>query len=83
FWKIVNNVLINFPVIVLTSLITIFLGTIKYVTVAFELWHRRYFRNQAFRFGGYFIVKKWVKKFKEDDFLEKIRIAKDELIQRE
>lgn len=79
FWKIVKNILINFPAIVFTSSFTIFLGTFKYITSAFKMWHKRYFRNYAFRFGGHFIVKKWVKRFKEDDFSEKIKDAQIEL----
>jgi hypothetical protein len=45
----------------------------------FKLSQRRYFRNQAVRFGGYFIVIKWVKRFEEGDFFDKIKSAKYEL----
>jgi len=79
FWKIVKNILVNFPVIVFTSAFTIVIGRVRYIISAFNLWHRKYFRNYALRFGGYFIVKNWFKKFREDAFSEKLDIAKAEL----
>lgn len=79
FWKILKNILINFPAIVFTSAFTIVVGRVKYITLAFNIWHRRYFRNYMLRFGGYFIVKNWFKTFRKDAFLEKLKIAKTEL----
>jgi hypothetical protein len=79
FWKIVKNILINFPAIVFTSAFTIIVGRVKYITSAFNMWHRKYFRNYMLRFGGYFIVKNWFKNFGKDAFLEKLNIAKTEL----
>jgi radical SAM superfamily enzyme YgiQ (UPF0313 family) len=79
FWKIVKNILINFPVIVFTSAFTIIVGRVKYITSAFNMWHRKYFRNYMLRFGGYFIVKNWFNKFGKGAFLEKLNIAKAEL----
>lgn len=82
FWKILKNILVNFPVIVFFSAFTIVSGRVKYITSAFNLWHRRYFRNYLLRFGGYFIVKNWFKKFKKDKFLVKLNSAKAELDQK-
>lgn len=79
FWRIVKNILINFPVIVCTSAITIVIGKVKYITSAFHLWYKKYFRNYLLRFGGYFIVKNWFKKFRKDSFMEKLTVAKKEL----
>ncbi|QTA85812.1 B12-binding domain-containing radical SAM protein [Desulfonema magnum] len=79
FWKIVKNILINFPMIVFTSAFTIIVGRVRYIISAFNIWHRKYFRNYALRFGGYFIVKNWFKNFRKDPFLKKLNIAKAEL----
>jgi len=79
FWKIIRNILINFPVIVFTSAPTIIIGRVRYITLAFNIWYRKYFRNYALRFGGYFIVKSWFKKFRKDSFPKKLTMAKKEL----
>lgn len=83
FWKIAKNILINFPIIVFTSAPTIVVGKVEYITSAFNIWYRRYFRNYALRFGGYFIVKSWFKKFRKDAFLIKLKIAKKELLEKD
>lgn len=79
FWKIVKNILINFPAIIFTSAFTIIIGKVQYITSAFNMWYRKYFRNYALRFSGYFIVKNWFKQFRKDAFLEKLHLAKVEL----
>jgi radical SAM superfamily enzyme YgiQ (UPF0313 family) len=79
FWRIARNILIHFPVIVFTSAFTIIVGKVKYITLSYHIWHKRYFRNYSLRFGGYFIVKNWFKKFREDTFLERLTLAKEEL----
>jgi len=78
-WKIIKNILLNFPGIVVTSAFTILLGKIKYITSAYRIWHRKYFRNYSIRFGGYIVWKKWFKNFKSGVFLEKLNEAKLEL----
>ncbi len=78
-WKIVKNILINFPVIVCTSAFTIVIGKVEYIKSAFNIWYKKYFRNYSLRFGGYLIAKNWVKNFRKDMFLEKLGTAKEEL----
>jgi len=55
---------------------------VEYITSAFNMWNKKYFRNYALRFGGYFIVKNWFKRFKKDTFLEKLNIAKAALTEK-
>lgn len=79
FWKIAKIIFINFPLIVFISTPTIVVGRVRYISSAFNLWNRKYFRNYALRFGGYFIVKNWFKRFRKDTFLVKLDIAKKTL----
>lgn len=46
-------------------------------------WRRwfRSWRNHIVRFGGWIIMKKWTTAFKEDNFLQKLRSARDRLKQ--
>jgi radical SAM superfamily enzyme YgiQ (UPF0313 family) len=81
-WKVSKNILIHFPAIVFTSAFTIVIGKVKYINLAFNLWYRKYFRNYALRFSGYFIVKNWFKQFREGAFPEKLHIAKVELAEK-
>ncbi|MDD5565787.1 MAG: hypothetical protein PHG31_02705, partial [Candidatus Omnitrophica bacterium] len=38
-------------------------------------WYRPW-RNDVIRFGGWIIMKKWLRDFKKDNFLEKLKNAK-------
>ena len=82
FWKLVNNILFHFPRIVFFAALTIIFGKIKYVTNAFKLWYRKYFRNYSIRFGGHIVVKNWNKNFKKDTFIDKLQQAKSEVLKK-
>lgn len=80
FWKIVQNIMINFPVIVFTAAFTIVTFRVKYIVKAFKHWKKRYFRNYVLRFGGYIIIKSWLKKFNKGDFTEKLQNAREKML---
>ncbi|MBN2546620.1 MAG: hypothetical protein JXB50_12540, partial [Spirochaetes bacterium] len=79
FIKLLNYILVHFPAIVFTSSLTIIFGKVKYITTAFKIWYRKFFRNYSLRFGGYIIAKKWLKNYKNGDFTEKLKEAKNQL----
>ncbi len=79
FLKIVKNILFHFPRIVIFSSFTIFIGRVKYITSAFNKWYRKYYRNYLLRFGGYIMLKRWLKDFKKGSYPEKLKMAKDDL----
>lgn len=71
FWRlpeIIVNILFHFPRIVFISSLTIFSFRVRYISRSFKRWKKRYFRNSAVRFGGYIILKNWIKNFKKDKF---------------
>jgi len=74
--KLLNFILVNFPAIVFTSSLTIIFGKVRYITAAFKIWYRKFFRNYSLRFGGYLVAKKWFKNFKAGNFTEKLKQAK-------
>jgi radical SAM superfamily enzyme YgiQ (UPF0313 family) len=74
-WNIAKNILLHFPVIVATSSLTILIGEVKYISAAFRIWYRRYFRNYLLRFGGYIVLKNWMKKLKKENFIQKLKLA--------
>jgi len=76
FIKLLRYILVNFPAIVFTSSLTIIFGKVKYITAAFKIWYRKFFRNYSLRFGGYIVAKKWFKNFKAGKFTEKLKQAK-------
>lgn len=74
--KIIANILFHFPRVVFPASFTLITLRVRYLTGAFRKWHRLYFRNQTLRFGGYLIVRRWIKKFNEGNFLLKLGRAK-------
>jgi radical SAM superfamily enzyme YgiQ (UPF0313 family) len=71
FWRlleIIINIIVHFPRIVFVSSLTIISFRIKYIKRSFIRWKNRYFRNPTVRFGGYIILKNWLKNFKKDKF---------------
>jgi radical SAM superfamily enzyme YgiQ (UPF0313 family) len=70
--QIIINIIIHFPVMVLLSTVSIVSFRVKYIIKAFIRWKQGYFRNSLARFGGYILLKKWVKKFNKDKFLESL-----------
>jgi len=79
FWHITKNILLHFPLIVFSSALTIITFRVRYIINAFLKWKKLYFRNYLLRFGGYIILKSWIKKFKSGTFLEKLNKAKFDL----
>lgn len=79
FWRVVINIGFRFPTIVFPAALTLTTLRTRYLSAAFKWWNKQYFRNQATRFAGYFIVRNWFKKFRSDDFLEKLEEARTQL----
>jgi radical SAM superfamily enzyme YgiQ (UPF0313 family) len=75
FWKIVINILFHFPRIVFPATLSLLGLRVRYITRAFITWEKHYFRNYKLRFGGYFIVRGWFKKFHKSGFLKKLAQA--------
>jgi radical SAM superfamily enzyme YgiQ (UPF0313 family) len=74
--QIIINIIIHFPFMVLLSTVSIVSFRVKYIIKAFIRWKQGYFRNSLARFGGYILLKKWVKKFNKDKFLESLAITR-------
>ena len=74
--KMIFNMIIHFPRMVFLASLSIVTFRVTYIVGAFQKWKRRYFRNNLMRFGGYLILKSWLKKFKEDKFLILLQEAK-------
>ena len=74
--EIIINVLFHFPRMVILSSISILSFRVKYIIRAFLRWKKRYFRNPSVRFGGYIILKNWLKNFKKDKFLKSLNRAR-------
>jgi radical SAM superfamily enzyme YgiQ (UPF0313 family) len=79
FWQISKNILFHFPRLVFSSAFTIITFRVKYIIDAFLIWKKKYFRNYLLRFGGYIILRNWIKNLKTGNFLEKLHKAKKEL----
>lgn len=78
FGKIVINILFHFPRIVFPATLSLLCFRVRYITRAFIKWEKQYFRNYKLRFGGYFIVHSWFKKFRKSGFLKKLsQVEKD------
>jgi len=79
FWKIITNIIFHFPAIVFTSSTAIVFGKVRLISKSFNIWYRKYYRNYLLRFGGYFVVKNWLKNFNKGVFTKKLKQAKKEL----
>lgn len=77
--QIILNILFHFPRIVFPAAFSIVTFKAGYIINAFLKWKRLYFRNYLLRFGGYIILKNWIKKFKKDKFLVYLAEAKTQL----
>ena len=76
FIKLSKNIVFNFPRVMFFPTFTILTGKVRYITVAFRKWNKNYYRNYLLRFGGYLIVRKWLRQFKSSDFLERLERSK-------
>jgi len=79
--KMLVNMVIHFPRMVILASLSIITFRVRYVVQAFLKWKKRYFRNEFVRFGGYLVFKIWLKKFREDKFLSYLRKARVQLAQ--
>lgn len=66
--QVIINIVVHFPIVVLLSPVSIVSFRVKYITKAFVRW-KQYFRNSLVRFGGYIVLKRWVKIFNKDKFI--------------
>ena len=73
--EVIKAILVFFPSIIFPRVVTLLSFRVRYLVQGFKSWHSKYFRNNAIRFGGSFIVKNWRKYFKQSDFLEKLKEA--------
>ncbi len=71
--------LFHFPRMVILSSLSIVTFRVKYIIQAFLKWKSRYFRNDFIRFGGYLLLKSWLKKLKKDNFLYYLKRAREQL----
>jgi radical SAM superfamily enzyme YgiQ (UPF0313 family) len=77
--EIIFNSLIHFPRLVFLPAFSILTFRVRYLTRAFLHWKRLYFRNPSIRFGGYFVLKNWLRNFKKDKYLERLNQARQHL----
>jgi radical SAM superfamily enzyme YgiQ (UPF0313 family) len=78
-FNIIVGTLVHFPRMVILASLSIVTFRVKYIIQAFLKWRSRYFRNNLIRFGGYLVLKSWLKKFKEDNFLQYLKRARQQL----
>jgi radical SAM superfamily enzyme YgiQ (UPF0313 family) len=72
FFRVLKNILFDFPLIVFPSVFTLVSGKIRYVKKAFSFWYRNFYQNNMLRFGGLIIVKNWFKQFGKGVFQNKL-----------
>ncbi len=76
--RLINAVLIFFPTIIFPRVPTLLTFRARYIVRGFRFWYHKHFRNNAIRFAGSFIVRKWKSYFRKSDFmdqLERMRIT--------
>jgi|GEM_PF-123380 len=71
FW----NWIFHFPRIVFPSVVTLATFRVKWIKQAYINWRDKHHRNAWIRAGGWFVVKEWLRKFKESDFPERLKKA--------
>lgn len=72
FFRVLKNILLDFPLIVFPSVFTLASGKIRYVKRAFSFWYRNFYQNNMLRFGGLIIVKNWFRQFSKGVFQNKL-----------
>jgi len=72
-FKIIFNLIFVFPGFIFIYIFTFMSGKTKYFLKAFNIWRRKLFGKYIFKFGGYLIVKKWIKNFKDGVFQNKLK----------
>lgn len=76
-FNVMVSLLFHFPRLVFPATLTLFTFKVSQIKQAFHYWRRRYFRNESIRFGGWFIIKNWVKKYDTSDFRQRIKKAQE------
>lgn len=79
FLNLSKNIVLNFPGIMFFPVFTLVTGKVKYIRAAFRMWNKKYYRNYLLRFGGYLVVKNWLKQFNKSDFLIRLEKARKQL----
>lgn len=74
--EMILNSIIHFPRLVFLPALSILTFRVRYLNRAFWHWKNHYFRNPFIRFGGYIVLKNWVKSFKKDKFLDHLSQAR-------
>jgi radical SAM superfamily enzyme YgiQ (UPF0313 family) len=77
--EMIVNSLIHFPRLVFLPALSIITFRVRYISRGFLHWKQHYFRNPSIRFGGYIILKNWMKNFKKDTFLDHLSRARQNL----
>ncbi len=76
FLRMVIHILVTFPLLVFPSVFTIVTFQVRHIRDAFLAWKRKFFRNSLVRFGGYLVIKNWLRKFRSSNFLDKLKSAR-------
>lgn len=76
FIHLVKNIILDFPIIVFPSLLSLIGGKPKKIRQAFDAWNKKYYQKSILRLGGNIIIRNWFKNFRSGDFLHKLNIAK-------
>lgn len=78
--RMVANIVVTFPVIVFPSVFTLVTFKVNLVVRAFLIWKKRCFRNPLVRFGGYLILTRWMRKFRNGTFPAKLKRARSQMM---
>ncbi len=74
-FKLLFTLLIHFPPIAIISSFSIFSFRVKYIVDTYMRWKKHHFRDAILRFGGYVLLKKWMRMFKSSDFSSRLEEA--------
>lgn len=80
--RMLANMVVSFPIIVIPSAFTLVTLKGKHLVNAFQVWKRRFFRNDFVRTGGYFVFQRWYRAFRQGGFMERLTAAKNRLVER-
>lgn len=78
-FRLLKNILLDFPIVVCSSVVTLFSSKIRYIKKAFRFWKQKFFKNNFLRVGGLMIVKKWFKQFRYSNFPTKLQKAERDI----
>ena len=81
-WRLAGNIVFGFPLVLFPALFTLVTLRVNYLTGAFFLWKKKFFRNNLLRFGGYIVIKNWVRQFSGSDFMERLGKAREKTLRR-